>query len=529
MIAIGTGILAAATAAFALSLIQARINARHGTDHAVHTFLINRLRERNGRLFVRIPKLLNEAYIGALPLYLHAIFAKFPLRVMRTAEVLLNPAVNFVHTIATGLLGLLVAREIGAPPAFAVAAALLFGLTPQFYHALSARNFGLSARSLGLVLLTACFFLSFRASEDPRDVVTWALLAAACFFVFAFSTFGLQAMVLIGCGMLVLGHPQLIAGTALGLLLFLAVHPRYSQGYLTNTARFIAAYARDLAPRYVLARRYSIWRDLIRDIWVRLRQDGLTAGLRYAYENSIILVLVFSPLTIVAAAAAAAIARGRLPGGGFAAYSADVVVAALVAMLLTSFRATRFLGEPERYVETGAACATLAAAAVLWHWAGLEILWLIAAASAILCVLQIWASCLLSRYLSSKPLALDAAREAIEASSSGQVRCASNNEQYIKLMLPNDWQFSYCIAVGHGYCGMTIGEVFDPFPYPRREALQKIVATYRINYCLLDRSRFEELFDTPPAGLEQQSTIFESPGIRVVRLDWAGEAPASVF
>jgi hypothetical protein len=526
VIPIAAGILAAAMAAFALSLAQARINARHGTDHAVHTFLINRLRERNGRLFVRIPNLLNEAYIGALPLYLHWIFAKFPLRFMRAAEVALNPAVNFVHTIVAGILGLLLAREIGAPPAFAVAMSLLFGITPQFYHALSARNFGLSARSLGLVLLTACFFLSFRAAQDPGDFVAWALLAAACFLVFAFSTFGLQALVLIGCGMLVLGHPQLIAGTALGLVLFLAAHPRYSLGYLTNTARFILAYSRDLAPRYVLARRYSIWRDLVRDIWVKLRQDGVTAGLRYAYENSILLVVVLSPLTVVAAACA--IAGGRWLSGAFAAYSADVAAAALAAMLLTSFRATRFLGEPERYVEAGAAFATLAAGAVIWQWGGLKLLWLIVALSAVLCVLQIWASLLLSRYLSFKPLALDGARDAIQASSGGEVRCASNNEQYIKLMLPNDWQFSYCIAVGHGYCGMTIGEVFDPFPYPRREALQKIVATYRINYCLLDRSRFEDLFDTPPADLVQQSTIFESAGVRVVRLDWSGETPATV-
>ena len=96
----------AAIAAFALSFWQARINARHGTDHAVHSFLIRQIRANGFRLFVRIPRLLNEAYIGALPLYLHAIMARLPLSILPVAEKTLNPTANLLLVGLAGMAAL---------------------------------------------------------------------------------------------------------------------------------------------------------------------------------------------------------------------------------------------------------------------------------------------------------------------------------------------------------------------------------------------------------------------------------------
>jgi hypothetical protein len=139
------------------------------------------------------------------------------------------------------------------------------------------------------------------------------------------------------------------------------VHPRYSLGYLRHTLSFVRTYQRDLAPIYILAARVSVWRDLSWDIWARLR-EGFGSAARYAYGNSLLIVLVLNPLCVLSCAA---IVARRLPPEGFIAYAGTVTLAGTIAMLLTSLRSTRFLGEPERYVEACAPWAALSAAYVL--------------------------------------------------------------------------------------------------------------------------------------------------------------------
>ena len=520
MIAVVGLVFGAAVAAFLLSFIQARINARHGTDHAVHTFLINCIRDNGGKGFVRIPRLLNEAYIGALPLYLHWIFARFPIKVMRRAELLLNPVVNLLHTVAIGSLALIAAAEIDAHASFAGGVAILFGLTPQFYHALSARNFGLSARSLGLLFLSGVFFFTWRVGLEQASGFDWLGITLFSFLVIAFSTFGLQVLVLVGAGLVLLGYWQIALGGVLGAALFFLVHPSYAKGYLSNTVRFVRAYAKELAPRYVLARRYSIWRDLYRDIWVRLRDDGVRAGFRYAYENSVLILVGLNPLT--ALAAIMYFARSDFTAVGLVPFAGAVSVAGTAIALLTSLRPLRFLGEPERYAEAVTPFAVLYASAILYQSAGIIAFAPIAIAFLAFAIAQVYASRVLAGYLSSKPLGLAAVQDAIDAAG-GPVRLASNNEQYIKLMLPNPWNFSYCIAVGHGYCGMSVAEAFDPFPYLTRPAMARVVESCRINYCLLDRQRFDTLFDTPPDNLVSCKIAFETEGLRLLRLEWHGQ------
>jgi hypothetical protein len=112
----------------------------------------------------------------------------------------------------------------------------------------------------------------------------------------------------------------------------------------------------------------------------------------------------------------------------------------------------------------------------------------------------------------------------------GQVRFCSNNEQFTKLLMQHDWHYAYCLAVGQDYCGMSVPEAFSTFPFLRREACQRIVATYRVNACLLDRQQYETLFDETPPQLASMVVAFESPRLRLLILDWtpaAGEPAAA--
>lgn len=503
--------------AFALSTTQSFISAKVGSDHPVHVFLTQTIRKNGYRLFVRIPRLLNVCYCAAVPLYLHWIVAHFPARLVHWFERLLNPLVNASHVLIVYGLGLIAARQSGAPEGFAALAAGLFALTPQFYHALSARNFGMSARGIGLVLLTCLLLAAWQVETAPSSPAAWALLALAGWLVWAFSTFAHQALTILSVILLVTtGHWGPLAGAALGLCVFVAIHPTYGPGYLRHTLRFIRTYGRELAPIYILNKRFSIWRDLVFDIWSRIRADKVN-GLRYAYENSVLIVTGLNPLLLVACWAFLFTGARE----GFIGYAGAVALAGGIAMLGTSFRRTRFLGEPERYVEAVTPFAVVAALAALGaYWdAGAAVVLL--AAFFLIDLAQICASWLLLRHVSGSSVQIDGIERAVEARAIAKVRFCSNNEHFTKMLMRNGWDFSYCLAVGQDYCGMKIAEAFSTFPLLRREACERIAREYRVNVLLLDRTVFDAVFDVTPAGLVSQTCIYESERFRLLALEWS--------
>jgi hypothetical protein len=509
--------IAGTSAALLLATMQAFIGARAGTDHPVHVFLTQNIRANGYRLFVRVPRLLNECYCAALPLYMHWIVSHFRARAVYWCERLLNPLVNTLHVVLFALIALWAARLEGLDARFVGLATCAFALTPQFYHALSARNFGLSSRGAGLLLLTLFFLAAYTIERGGNPAVAWPALVLAAALVWGFSTFAQQALcILSGILVLTTGRWVPLLGMALGLGLFITVHPRYALGYLAHTLRFIRTYRAELAAIYILPRRPSIWRDLVWDIWAQKR--GSLVALRYAYENSVLVVVLLNPLVLIACWA---VLTRALPASGLIGFAGSVAVAGTIAALLTSFRPTRFLGEPERYVEAITPWSTLCAAYVLLARGDGLLLMLAVLGFLLLDLLQLYAIGLVLRRATADALQLDDIEKVVRQHLPAGVRFCSNNEHFTKLLMQNGWQYAYCLAVGQDYCGMKLQEAFTSFPRLRREACERIVATYRVNACLLDRSVYETLFDQPPPTLRGMTIAYESPRFRLLILDWA--------
>lgn len=509
----------------AISAAQSFISQRAGSDHAVHVFLTRRIRKNRFRLFVRIPDILNDCYCGAVPLYLHWIMAHFRTAAVFWGERLLNPMVNALHVLLFAAIAGHAYRLEGLPPELAGVAACLFALTPQFYHPLGARNFGLSARGTGLLLLTAFFAASFALEASPRHPGFWLALTVLGWLVWGFSTFAQQALCILSVLMLAFtGRYVPLAGTVLGLALFLILHPRYSVGYLRHTLLFIRTYAKSLAPIYILRRRKSIWRDLVFDIWARFASEGPAKGLRYASENSVLVIVLLNPLTMVCAWVAL---RGADLRHGMSGFSLSLAISGGLAAILTSFRPTRFLGEPERYVEVTTPWAVLFATYAIFTSApklglpGMLALELLACSFFLLDVAQLGGSRMLGNFIGQQSPSLEAIETAIEQRWGNGARVCCNHEHFTKMLMQHDWQYAYCLAVGQPYAGMTIAEAFSSFPVLRPEACRRIVERFRINACLLDRNEYEVLFETLPPGLKNQSIAYESDRFRLLFLEWA--------
>jgi hypothetical protein len=502
--------------AFGLSVFQSFMGSKIGSDHPGHVFLTRAIKSNNYRLFVQIPKLLNTAFCAALPLYIHWLLSHFNSRTMFWAERLLNPILNTIHVGVFAVIALLWSSLIGLPVAFVGIVTCLFALTPQFYHSLSARNFGLSARGAGLLLLSLFFLASYGIEAGYSPVLCWLLLTVLGWLIWSFSTFAQQALCIVSVLLLIGGRFIPLVGAMLGLMLFIALHPTYARGYLKHTFRFIYVYATELAPIYILNRRKSIWRDLVWDVWVR-SAGGLKSGLRYAYENSVLVVVVLNPLIVVACWFT--LSRTE-PATGIVDFAGAVSVAGALAALLTSFRQTRFLGEPERYVEVVTPWSVLVGAYAIQDQFGMSALIIPVALFLVLDFFQMLGSYILLNYITGKPIKLSDLETIITEHLGAGARVCSNNEQMTKMLMQNDWRFAYCIAVGPDYCGMKVSEAFSAFPNLRREACERIVSTYRINACVLDRSLYSSIFDIPPPGLQDMRVAYESDGLRLLLLQW---------
>ena len=503
-------------AAFCLSATQSFISQRIGSDHPVHVFLTSRIRKRGFRLFVRIPDLLNDCYCGAVPLYLHWIMAHFRAGAVYWSERLLNPVLNALHVALLAAIAAFLCRREAWPADLIGAAACLFALTPQFYHALSARNFGLSARGTGLLLLTAFFFAAYCVDFAPA--VSWIALPILGWLIWGFSTFAQQALCLLSVLLLILtGRWAPPLGAALGLALFITLHPRYALGYLRHTVRFIRAYAQSMAAIYILKRRHSIWRDLVLDIWRGFAEQGFARGFRYAYENSVLVIVLLNPFTVVACWAAA---RGAdLKHGAFG-YCVSLAVCGVIAAFLTSFRVTRFFGEPERYVEVATPWAVLAGAYLMDERIGPGGLLGLGASFLLVDLLELGASRFLVSVVAPDNPRLEEIERRIEERWGSGARVCSNNEHYTKMLMRNDWQYAYCLAIGNPYCGMSVEESFSRFPVLRPEACRRIVTQFRINACLLDRKEYDALFESNPAGLRNMTVEYETERFRLLFLEW---------
>jgi hypothetical protein len=510
--------------AFVLSVIQSLIGSKVGSDHPVHAFLIRAIRDNKNRFFLRIPNLLNNCYCAALPLYIHWILSYFRSNAMPVAERLLNPFMNAAHVIVFGAIAIMTIRPLDVPVIFVGLAICIFALTPQFYHALSARNFGLSARGVGLLLLTVFFFSGYCVETGTSSILFWSLLIISSCLVWCFSTFAAQAMCIISFLLMLTGfHTVTFVGALLGMLIFVGLHPKYSLGYLQHTLRFIYAYATELAPIYILSRRKSIWRDLIWDIWINFG-SGMKNGVRYAYENSILVVIILNPLVPVSCWASLS---HSVPDTGLIGYAGAVTLAGMLAAVLTSFRLTRFLGEPERYIEAVTPWAVIVGAYYFQLNYGVALLMSLVVIFFLMDIVQLYLSKLLANYISNKPINLVETEKIIEKQLGRNVRFCSNNEQITKRLMLNDWRFAYCMTVGQDYCSMKVQEAFSIFPHLRREACQRIVSTYQINACVLDRTLYDTLFNEPIPGLESVTVAYESEGIRLLILKWEGRIEGS--
>lgn len=467
---------------FLFNLIQSAFTRNSGSDNAVHLFLINQIRKNKNKLFTRIPRLLNKSSIGALPLYLHWCVSWFDTKKIASIQLLLNPCVSLLHSVVIYFISL----HLYCNWLYSFQITLLFSLTPQFFHAYSAKNFGISSRGIGFLLFTVFFFCIYCARVESSFFLAGAIFSG--FLIWGFNTFALQALFIFAMVFLVLWkNPMPLAGLVLGFSIFYLIDPKYAKAYVDATGKYINCYRNEIAKKYVLKHRKSIWLDLIIDIWIQIKYN-LPNGLKYAYGNTVLIIIFLNPILIISLFLYIFNNTNTVQDQ----FLYQTVVAGIIATILTSFRGTRFLGEPERYAELVTPWSVMLFVSLGIKKFGSLGLILFASYYVLMVLVQIY----LSKLIRARHGQLENDLKKIVSILSKTktiIKICSNNEQITKKLMENNWKFACCISAGEKYGGMNFSDVFLSYPFLQKDSLIKIINKYKINTVLFDKQLKEKI------------------------------------
>lgn len=228
---------------------------------------------------------------------------------------------------------------------------LIYVFTPFHYDIRNAKNIGLSVRGLGLMLghfylySTLLYLIKGNVFFLFLAVVIVLIILMANKFSFQFVAFSAPLLALFYGDIFILLVPFI------ALTIFFIILPKQARQNLKGQMGHKKLYYKYLAEKFILHDRYSIWRDLVWDIPLKIKQNVMS-GLEYAYGNSVITLLRGFPfLVLLSGYYVVSLLSGRQAWTPEAGLMAIPVLVALLLFVGTSFRKTRFLGEPERYIE----------------------------------------------------------------------------------------------------------------------------------------------------------------------------------
>ena len=346
-----------------LLAIQAKISVT-SSDHPYHIGLIRGIRNNNRKFVFSHPNMLGEDFYS-YPQYLHWLLSFLPDSIILKRYQYIGALVNTICLSTYLAFTAKVIPRLDLPLSFEVGfllAGLLYITTPFSWAIWNAKNTGISARGIGILLLMFYQFsiTLYLESENFYCIITLFIIV---YIILYTSQFALQYIIFSSFFYAVFTKDIFfVLIPIVAVLIFWAIHPRLSKRFFLGQYWHKRNYSKFLAERFLFPVRYSIWRDFVYDFFVMIKRKGIRA-VSYIYHNSVFSITLAIPaLTVLVAI----IILHKLPLSPFSFYIHIII--ALALFFLTSFRATRFLGEPERYVEFSIPFITLTSISVVLEY-----------------------------------------------------------------------------------------------------------------------------------------------------------------
>jgi hypothetical protein len=299
-------------------------------DHYAHISIIKDIKANNRRFIKKTSNIIDEKNF-ATPILFHWLLSQLSFDKVRNHYLRINSIIEqLVYCIAV----LLVIQLYGDISALEIGLAFLLIATNPFNRfiwnaksrGISPRNFGILLGYLYLMVFTSELFLQ-------HTLMRILLLSVLSLLIILSSQFISQYIIIFSIFILFFGDFHPVFSLFVSFLSFRVFFPEISRRFFQGQWEHKRMWFKHLAKVDLWNRRHSIYRDFIYDFYIR-------KSLKYFLTNPFVEAILGFPLFF----SLLVLAPYELIGN-------TVVLSAIVAFLITSFKYTRAFGEPQRYLE----------------------------------------------------------------------------------------------------------------------------------------------------------------------------------
>jgi hypothetical protein len=337
------GLVIASMFLIIISLVQRKMQFNF-SDHYYHIGLIEAIKRNRHKFVSEHPNFLVEENF-AYPQFYHWVLSFFGRSVYSKYFFLLNLSFSWLFLLLTFIFsGYLLNMQGMAKDQMLQGGIIIIVATTPFLHLpWNAKNLGLSTRTFGFITVTILnFSLLFYKINPTVLYAAWIILAIG--IIILSSQMAHQYLVLGLIPISIVISPAVIVFYIIAAALCFLLSPGIMKKYYLGQFWHKYIFSKYLVKEHVLSGRQSIWLDFFNGFISKFRLN-FKLGIIYLYSNPLLLIIWAIPVLVPA------YFYGLQHNAGLSGLLARFNAIGLILFLLTSFRTTRFLGEPERYVE----------------------------------------------------------------------------------------------------------------------------------------------------------------------------------
>lgn len=314
-----------------------------GSDHQIHIAIVDRIKMNNHQYIVDYILSINETYAW-YPQLFHWLLSFLPEKIYKEKYQYINLVIKLIEIIAFNTFLIFLYNRLVFDTNIFIYANIIVNIFPFSYVAWNAKNMGLSPRGMGLVAGQIYTYLIVIYLITGNVYILLPLL----FIVFVILLSSLIAMQYVCLSIpffvILFSVPEIILLPFVAFGMFYMLMPLVAKNSIIGQFNHKRCYAL-VADMFILKSRPSIYRDFFYDFWIKFK-TGLRKGIGYIYTNPIIEIIYGIPFLWLLIYWN--INHKFIGDSGVIFY---IILSSLGLFFLTSFKWTRFLGEPQRYLE----------------------------------------------------------------------------------------------------------------------------------------------------------------------------------
>ena len=324
-------------------LLQTVFSGHPGSDHYYHLKLVTEIKSNSYKFLKNNPVIQNEKNFCYPHLY-HWILSFLPLNFLENSTKSIYIGERIIEFICFNSFLLFFSSEINFIPIDYLSANIIFNLFPFSYSTWNAKNSGLSCRGIGLIAGQIYLYLIFAyIFTEFLVLLLFLFLIITAIFKLSQITYQFVLLSIIPISIYFSIYEILLLPVASIFFLYL-ISSEITLSFLKGQYYHKKNYALYMAKIFIHKARPSIYLDFVYDFWKKLRKD-LIKGIYYIYRNPLLEVFygfIFLWPTIFYV--------NNFNSNIFQVIM-GIIYVGLFCFFITSFKLTRFLGEPQRYME----------------------------------------------------------------------------------------------------------------------------------------------------------------------------------